>query len=108
MAETITETILPGTYIEVRAEGLLAGGLISTGNVGIVGTAEMGDGKIATLSAFEEARARFGEAGAWDPEGGDDDNIHLVRALRYVFDNGARTVFARRVYDPSAAKSASL
>ncbi len=43
MTETITETILPGTYIEVRAEGLLAGGLISTGNVGILGTAEMGD-----------------------------------------------------------------
>jgi hypothetical protein len=109
MAETITETILPGTYIEVRAEGLLSGGLISTGNIGIIGTAEKGDTGIATLSSFEEARARYGQAGAWDPEGDeDDDNVHLVRALRYVFDNGARTIFAQRVYDGTSAKHATL
>jgi hypothetical protein len=108
MAETITETILPGTYIEVRAEGLLAGGLISTGNVGIIGTAEMGDASIATLSSFEDARARYGDITDWDPAGGDDENVHMVRALRYVFDNGARTVFAQRVFDSASAESATL
>lgn len=105
MAETITETILPGTYIEVRAEGLLSGGLISTGNIGIIGTAEKGDGAISTLSSFEEARARYGDAGAWDPAGGDAENVHLVRAMRYLFDNGARTVFAQRVFDTDASSA---
>ena len=108
MTETITEMILPGTYIEVRAEGLLAGGLIATGNVGIVGTAEMGDEGLATLTSFEEARARFGDATAWDTQGGDEENVHLVRALRYVFDNGASTVYAQRVFDPDSAEKATL
>src|SRR3954454_15764770 len=100
MAETITEMILPGTYIEVRAEGLLSGGLISTGNVGIVGTAEKGDDRIATLASFDDARARYGDATAWDPAGRDAGDGHLVRAARYVFDNGASTLYAKRVYDP--------
>ncbi len=108
MSETITEMILPGTYIEVRAEGLLAGGLIATGNVGIVGTAEMGDADIAILTSFQEARARFGDATAWDPQGGHEDNVHLVRASRYLFDNGASTVYAQRVFDPDSAKKATL
>lgn len=110
MAEVITEMILPGTYIEVRAEGLLAGGLISTGNVGIIGTAEMGpsgSSRIATLSSFEEARALYGEAGEWDRTPG-AANVHLVRALQYLFANGARTVFAQRVYDDASAKHATL
>ena len=108
MAETITETILPGTYIEVRAEGLLAGGLISTGNVGIVGTAEMGDADVAILSSYEDARARYGEPGAWDPQGGHEDNVHLMRAMRYLFDNGARTVYSQRVFDAASAEQATL
>jgi hypothetical protein len=100
--------ILPGTYIEVRAEGLLAGGLISTGNVGIIGTAEMGSSGIATLSSFEEGRALFGEAGDWDRTPGSQANVHLVRALQYLFANGARTVFAQRVVDEASAKRATL
>ena len=39
MSETIGEMILPGTYIEVRSEGLIGVSGISTGNIGIVGTA---------------------------------------------------------------------
>jgi Phage tail sheath protein subtilisin-like domain/Phage tail sheath C-terminal domain len=108
MAETITEMILPGTYVEVRAEGLLAGGLISTGNIGLIGTAERGDGEIAILSSFEDGRAKYGDAGQWDPSGGSAGNIHLVRALRYLFANGARTVYAQRVFDETSAKAATL
>ena len=52
MSEVITETILPGTYIEVRAEGLLTIGAIATGNVGIVGTAERGGAGVVILSLF--------------------------------------------------------
>lgn len=96
MAEVITETILPGTYIEVRAEGLLTIGAISTGNIGIIGTAEMGSDSVETLDSYEQGRARFGEPGEWDASAV-NDNLGLVRALKILFDNGARTVYARRV-----------
>src|SRR5215813_13225451 len=97
MSEVITETILPGTYIEVRAAGLLTVGAIATGNVGVIGTAEKGDAEFQILSGYEDARAKFGEPGDWDPNS--SDNLSLVRALKFVFDNGALTVYARRVYD---------
>jgi hypothetical protein len=108
MAEVITEMILPGTYIEVRAEGLLTIGAIATGNVGVLGTAEMGNGGVQILSSFEEGRAKFGDIGTWDEAdpAATGGNLTLVRAMRLIFDNGARTVYARRVYDPQAAKPA--
>jgi Phage tail sheath protein subtilisin-like domain/Phage tail sheath C-terminal domain len=106
MAEVITETILPGTYIEVRAEGLLAVGAIATGNVGVLGTAEMGDASFANLSSFEQARARFGQPGEWDPASA-TANLSLIRMLERLFDNGARTVYARRVFDAASSKAAS-
>ena len=106
MAETITEMILPGTYIEVRAEGLLTIGAISTGNIGIIGTAEMGGAGVENLDSYEKGRARFGEPGEWDPNAV-DDNLSLVRALKILFDNGARTVYARRVFDEKTAKTAA-
>lgn len=107
MAEVITETILPGTYIEVRAEGLLTIGAIPTGNIGIIGTAEMGSSRIETLSSYEEGRARFGEPGEWDPNN-PGDNLNLVRALKLLFDNGASTVYAQRVFDEASAKTATF
>ena len=107
MAEVITETILPGTYIEVRAEGLLTIGAIPTGNIGIIGTAEMGTSRIETLSSYEEGRARFGEPGEWDPNN-PNDNLHLVRALKLLFDNGASTVYAQRVFDEATARAATF
>jgi Phage tail sheath protein subtilisin-like domain/Phage tail sheath C-terminal domain len=107
MAEVITETILPGTYIEVRAEGLLTIGAIPTGNIGIIGTAEMGSSRIENLSSYEEGRARFGDPGEWDA-GAPDENLNLVRALKLCFDNGASTVYARRVFDEATAKAATF
>lgn len=106
MAEVITETILPGTYIEVRAEGLLTVGAISTGNVGIIGTAEKGNGKTIRLSSFADAKANFGETGEWDTSA-PDDNLNLVRSLKLLFDNGARTVYARRVMDEQTSTTAT-
>jgi len=99
MAEVITETILPGTYIEVRAEGLLSIGAVPTGNVGIIGTAEKGDGQIERLSSLVEGQAKFGEAANTD--------LTLVRALGLLFANGASTVYARRVYKKESVKTAS-
>jgi hypothetical protein len=106
MSEVITETILPGTYIEVRAAGLLTVPAIATGNVGVIGTAEKGGTDFQVLSSYDDARAKFGEPGDWDPHG--TDNLSLVRALKFVFDNGALTVYARRVYDSGAAVAATL
>ena len=66
MAEAITEMIIPGTYIEVRAEGLIGVGGIATGNVGVVGTAAKGPVNSAVvLSNFSEAREAFGDYDAW-------------------------------------------
>lgn len=102
MSELITETILPGTYIEVRTEGLLSIGAISVGNVALIGTAEKGDDSIVRLASYEEARARFGDAPEWNPAE-HDDNLSLVRAARLLFDGGAQTVYAVRVFDPTTA-----
>lgn len=107
MSEVITETILPGTYIEVRAAGLLTVGAIPTGNVGVIGTAEKGDTEFQILSGYEDGRAKFGEPGDWDPNNV-AGNLSLVRALKFVFDNGALTVYARRVYDAASAVAATL
>lgn len=106
MSENIVETIIPGTYIEVRAEGLLTIGAIPTGNIGVIGTAEKGSGEIKTLSSFEEGRANFGESYSWDPTA-DGSNLTLVRALKFLFNNGARTVYAQRVLDESKAVAAT-
>ena len=32
--------VVPGTYVQVRADALIAGAAVSTGNIGIVGTAD--------------------------------------------------------------------
>jgi hypothetical protein len=107
MSEVITETILPGTYIEVRSAGLLTVGAIATGNVGIIGTAEMGGTEFEVLSGYEDGRAKFGEPGDWDPND-PSGNLSLVRALKFVADNGALTIYARRVFDPATAVAATL
>lgn len=96
MAEAITEMIIPGTYIEVRAEGLIGVTGIATGNVGIVGTASKGPvgGKATILSSFADAKQIFGAYDAWN--GGSSNELTLVRALEQLFSNGASTVYAVR------------
>src|SRR5436190_3245806 len=102
MAEAITEMIIPGTYIEVRAEGLIGVSGIVTGNVGVVGTAAKGPiGTPVVLSSFSEARETFGGYDAW--AGGAKNELTLVRALQHVFGNGAGTVYAVRVASGAAA-----
>lgn len=104
MAEAITEMIIPGTYIEVRAEGLIGVTGIVTGNVGVVGTAAKGPiGQPVVLSSFGEARQVFGDPDAW--AGGTLNELTLVRALQQVFGNGASTVYAVRTAAAGAAKA---
>lgn len=95
MAEAITEMIIPGTYIEVRSEGLIGVVGIATGNVGIVGTASRGAvGEVVVLSSLADAREIFGEYDGWS--GGANNELTLVRALQQVFSNGGSTVYAVR------------
>jgi hypothetical protein len=87
--------IIPGTYIEVRAEGLIGVSGIATGNLGVVGTANKGPvGTVQILSSFSDATDMFGAADAWG--GGTNNELTLVRALQQGFANGASTVYAVR------------
>ena len=45
MSEAIAEMVLPGTYIEVRSEGLIAVGSIATDSRGNLYTGEQHHGK---------------------------------------------------------------
>jgi len=103
MAEAITEMIIPATYIEVRAEGLIGVSGIATGNVGVVGTASKGPvGTVAILSSFSDARDLFGSPDPWG--GGTQNELTLVRALQQAFANGASTVHAVRCAAGGGAK----
>ncbi len=100
MAETFStsELVIPGTFIRVRAEGLISVGGISTGNIGIVGTAAPQDGvtdaftKTHNLSDYESAKKIFAPYDAYSDGTG---TLNLMRALEILFRNGARTVYAR-------------
>jgi hypothetical protein len=95
VAEAITEMVIPGTYIEVRSEGLIGVSGIATGNVGVVGTASRGPvDEVVILSSFAEAREVFGAYDEW--VNGSSDELTLVRALQEVFANGGSTVYAVR------------
>jgi len=107
MSETITEMILPGTYIDVRAEGLIGVGGIATGNVGVVGTASRGPiNEAVTLGSYGEALDTFGAPDRW-PDGANAQAgaLTLTRALQQVFAGGASTVYAVRLGLDDMAKA---
>lgn len=105
----MTDVILPGIYITVRDEGLISVGGVSTGNIGIVGTAEGGElNKVYTLSSLTEAKGIFGP-----PKDAPANNAPskknvveptLLKALELIFGNGGRTVYAVRVDSATADK----
>lgn len=84
--------VLPGTYIRVRAEGLIGVGGISTGNIGLVGTAGEGVGETHNLSSADEAVEHFGASDALTSL-----NINLTRIATELFKAGARTIYAHGV-----------
>lgn len=90
------EMVLPGVYIEVRAEGLITPGRVTVGNIGIVGTASKGPVNTPVLlGSASEARSLFGP---YDPfDDGTKDELSLVRSLELAYRNGASTVFAVRI-----------
>ncbi|HEY7489943.1 MAG TPA: phage tail sheath subtilisin-like domain-containing protein, partial [Candidatus Tectomicrobia bacterium] len=102
----MAEMIIPGTYIEVRAEGLISAGRVATGIVGVVGTAARGRvGEPVTLASFANARELFGLPDTYNRP---DDGAHpltLVRALEHIYNNGAATVVAVRIAGSSQAQA---
>lgn len=101
----MSEMILPGTYIEVRPEGLITPGRVTVGNLGVVGTASRGPvGEPVLIGGYAEARQTFGPYDAWID--GASDELTLVRALEQAFSHGATTVYAVRVASAAAEKAA--
>jgi hypothetical protein len=104
----MSEMILPGTYIEVRPEGLIVPGRVSVNNVGVAGTAGKGPVDTPTfLSSYTEAREVFGAYDAWD-ENNPGQVLTLTRALEQVFSHGATTVLAVRIANGEAQASFML
>jgi hypothetical protein len=99
MSESIAEMVLPGTYIEVRSEGLIAVGSIATGNIGIVGTAARGPlGAVRQLGSATEAIDVFGPPDlVSSPAHAGGPPLTLVRALQQVFAGGGSNIFAVRI-----------
>lgn len=94
--------ILPGTYIEVRPEGLIAPGQVTVGNLGVVGTAAKGPvGVPMLLSSYTDATQNFYSYDPWID--GQSNELTLVRALQIAFNFGANTVYAVRVAGNSKA-----
>ncbi len=105
MSEVISEMILPGTYIEVRSEGLIGVGGIATGNIGVVGTANRGPlNQAVILGSYAEAVDTFGAYDRWSAEAGATP-LTLTRTLEQVFKGGGSTVYAVRVANLAAGVS---
>src|SRR6516225_4494346 len=97
MAEdfVVSELVIPGTYIRVRAEGLIGVGGIATGNVGIVGTVAAGNALANTtviLSDYATARDGYG---LYDAFANGTGKLNLTRGIEQLYLNGASTVYAR-------------
>lgn len=102
MSEAIGEMILPGTYIEVRSEGLIGVGGIATGNIGVVGTANRGPlNKVVILGSYSEALDTFGSYDRW-PGTGIAPALTLTRTLEQVFKGGGSTIYSVRVANIAA------
>jgi hypothetical protein len=106
MSESIAEMVIPGTYIEVRAEGLISVGSIATGNIGVVGTASRGPvGEIVPIGSYSEAIDAFGAYDAFDAPTVDNNPLTLTRTIEQLYRGGAGSVYAVRIAngDPVAA-----
>src|SRR5437660_6469576 len=104
----MAEMILPGTYIDVRPEGLIAPGQVTVGNLGVVGTAAKGPiGVPQLLGSMADALQTFYGYDSWIDPGTllpRTDALTLTRALELVFGFGGSVVYAVRVASGGAAK----
>ena len=98
MAETfaLDSLVLPGTYVQVRAEALIAGAAVSTGNIGMVGTASATPADTEILSGYDDAVNAFG---AYDAFASGAGKLNLTRGLEVAYRNGGGVTFARALAD---------
>lgn len=95
MEENFAEQIVPGTFIRVQAEALIAPKGVAFGNVGIVGTASAAAGaanvigKTMILSSVEDALKLYNPSDLLSA-----GTQSLMRGIALLFNNGARTVYA--------------
>jgi len=109
VSESIAEMVIPGTYIEVRAEGLIGVGGITTGNVGVVGSAAKGPvNKPIMLGSYSDAIDAFGVYDSAAQASGGPVPLTLVRAIEQAFKGGASTVFGVRVANGTPVKAKRL
>ena len=100
----MAEMVIPGTYIDVRTEGLISAGGVSTGIVGVIGTGASGPvGVPVTLSGMAEANELYGAPDSFAVPTDGSNPLTLTRSLQYVYGNGASTVVAVRVASPRAS-----
>lgn len=98
MEENFAEQIVPGTFIRVQSEGLIAPKGISFGNVGIVGTAAAAAGVTDAIGvthivgSMEDAAKFYAPSDALSAS-----TLNLMRGLALLFANGARTVYSHAV-----------
>src|SRR5437763_16869723 len=100
MSESIAEMVVPGTYIEVRAEGLIGVGAIATGNIGVVGTAARGPvNTVVPLGSYTVAIDAFGHYDAFASPLVAGSPLTLTRTVEKLYAGGAGSVFAVRIAD---------
>ena len=88
--------ILPATYVTVRDEGLISVGGVSTGNVGVVGTAaDSTTDTVHLVTSLTDARDLLGSTSGQASSG------NLFKTLEILFANGAGTVYVVVVADES-------
>ena len=106
MSESIAEMIIPGTYIEVRAEGLISVGSIATGNIGVVGTASKGPaGEIVPLGSYADAIDTFGPYDPFADPTLDGSPLTLTRTIEQLYMGGAGSVYAVRIANGDPVKA---
>lgn len=108
MSESIAEMVVPGTYIDVRAEGLISVGSIATGNIGVVGTAARGAvGKVVPLGSYSDAIDAFGAYDQFDAPRLAGSPLTLTRTIEKLYAGGAGSVYAVRIANgaPTTATS---
>jgi len=92
MAESfaLDSLVIPGAYVQVRADALIAGAAVSTGNIGIVGTASATPADTEILSGFDDAVNAFGAYDAFST-----GKLNLTRGLELAYRNGGGVTYAR-------------
>lgn len=93
-----SEIVVPGVFVRVQAENLITAGGVSSGNIGIVGTAAAAPGVTGALdqthilSSIADARQLYALSDASSL-----GTLNLMRSIEILFRSGARTVYSHAI-----------